>query len=71
MLRMITAAHPLPLRIATTVQVSGDALRRTALFRHPGLARIAPWLLEGGCMNTTCAFSGSPGAPFLLETIPV
>jgi len=48
MLRMITAVHPLLLLLlATTLEVSGDALVRTAMFRHVGLARLALWLLGG------------------------
>jgi small multidrug resistance family-3 protein len=48
---MFMAIHPLLLLLlATTLEVTGDALVRTALFRHAGLARIALWLLGGGLL---------------------
>ncbi len=51
MLRMFTAVHPLLLLLlATTLEVSGDALVRTALFRHVGLVRIGLWLLGGALL---------------------
>jgi len=45
MLRMLLSAHPLALLlIATTLEVSGDALARMALYDHVGLARVGLFL---------------------------
>jgi hypothetical protein len=45
MMRALQTIHPLVfLLVATTLEVSGDAIVRMALYNHVGLARAALWV---------------------------
>jgi len=45
MLKIFQSVHPLILLvIATTLEVSGDAVVRMAIYNHVGVGRIAPFL---------------------------
>ena len=51
MLKMLQDAHPIVfLIIATTLEVSGDAVARMAIYDHAGLCRVALVLIGAGLL---------------------
>jgi drug/metabolite transporter superfamily protein YnfA len=57
MLKMLQGVHPLVLLlIATVLEVSGDAVVRTALYNHQGPARMALFLAGAGLLFGYASF---------------